>query len=77
MLRLVHYAVLLAAFIFIVLGGLDAFTGSYETLTSWVGFIPQGPGAALAVAAVGNVLLGHLLQRRAGDGVPPGARPLA
>ena len=54
-LRLVHYAVLLAAFIFIVLGGLDAFTGSYETLTSWVGFIPQGPQAALAVAAIGNL----------------------
>ena len=54
-LRLMHYTVLLAAFIFIVLGGLDAFTGSYETLTSWVGFIPQGPEAALAVAAIGNV----------------------
>jgi hypothetical protein len=55
-LRLVHYAVLLAAFIWIVLGGLDAFTGSYETLTGWLGFVPQGPEAALAVTAAGNLL---------------------
>jgi hypothetical protein len=55
-LRLIHYAVLLAAFIFIVLGGIKEFTGSYETLTGWLGFIPQGPTAALIVTAIGNVL---------------------
>ena len=47
-LRLVHYAVLLAAFIFVILGGIDEFTGSYETLTGWLGIVPQGPVAALA-----------------------------
>jgi hypothetical protein len=56
MLRLVHYAVLLAVFIYVVLGGLDAFTGSFHTLTGWLGFVPQGPEAALAVTAIGNVL---------------------
>ena len=55
-LRLVHYAVLLAAFIFVILGGLDEFTGSYETLTGWLGIVPQGATAALAVTAAGQVL---------------------
>ena len=55
-LRLVHYTVLLAAFIFIILGGLDEFTGSYETLTGWLGIVPQGATAALAVTAVVQTL---------------------
>jgi hypothetical protein len=55
-LRLVHYAVLLAAFIFVILGGLDEFTGSYETLTGWLGVVPQGAAAALAVTAAGQTL---------------------
>ena len=55
-LRLVHYTVLLAAFIFVILGGLDEFTGSYETLTGWLGIVPQGATAALAVTAAGQVL---------------------
>ena len=55
-LRLVHYTVLLAAFIFVILGGLDEFTGSYETLTGWLGIVPQGPAAALAVTAAGQLL---------------------
>jgi hypothetical protein len=55
-LRLLHYTVLLAAFIFVVLGGLDEFTGSYETLTGWLGFVPQGPEAALVATAIGNGL---------------------
>ena len=54
-LRLVHYSVLLAAFIFVILGGLDEFTGSYETLTGWLGIVPQGPAAALAVTAAMQV----------------------
>ncbi len=54
-LRLVHYTVLLAAFIFVILGGLDEFTGSYETLTGWLGIVPQGAAAALAVTAAGQV----------------------
>jgi hypothetical protein len=56
LLRLVHYAVLLAAFIFVILGGIDEFTGSYETLTGWLGIVPQGPAAALAVTAAGQTL---------------------
>jgi hypothetical protein len=55
-LRLVHYAVLLFAFIFVILGGIDEFTGSYETLTGWLGIVPQGPRAALVVTAAGQTL---------------------
>ena len=55
-LRLVHYAVLLAAFIFVILGGLDEFTGSYETLTGWLGIVPQGATAALVATAAGQSL---------------------
>ena len=63
-LRLVHYAVLLAAFIYVILGGVDEFTGSYETLTGWLGIVPQGPTAALAVTAAGQTLWAIVLQRR-------------
>jgi hypothetical protein len=55
-LRLVHYAVLLAAFIFVILGGIDEFTGSYETLTGWLGIVPQGPAAALAFTALSQTM---------------------
>src|SRR5215213_5262427 len=55
-LRLVHYAVLLAAFIYVILGGIDEFTASYGTLTGWLGIVPQGATAALAVTAAGQVL---------------------
>jgi hypothetical protein len=55
-LRLIHYAVLLAALIFVILGGIDEFTGSYETLTGWLGIVPQGALAALALTAAVQVL---------------------
>ena len=38
-----------------MLGGLDAFTGSYETLTGWLGFVPQGEYAAVILAVAGNL----------------------
>jgi hypothetical protein len=54
--RLVHYAVLLVAFIYVILGGIDEFTASYGTLTGWLGIVPQGPEAAVAVTAIGQLL---------------------
>jgi hypothetical protein len=81
-LRLVHYAVLLAAFIFVILGGIDEFTGSYETLTGWLGIVPQGATAALAVTAAGQILWAIFFSivqvaayRRALGGWPPDAPP--
>ena len=50
-LRLVHYAVVLGLFIYVILGGLDEFTGSYEKLTGWLGIAPRGAAGALAVTA--------------------------
>ena len=54
--RLLHYAVLGAAFVFIVLGGLDVYTASYERVTGWIGFLPDGTAGALAVGAAANVI---------------------
>jgi hypothetical protein len=55
LLRLVHYAVLTAFGIWLVLGGLDAFVRAYETTTGWLGFLPQGTTGALLVLVVTQV----------------------
>ena len=76
-LRLVHYAVMFAVFIYVILGGLDAFTGSYETLTGWLGIVPQGAGGGASRWPPRPADRGDLLQHGAGRGVPPRARGLA
>jgi hypothetical protein len=55
--RLAHYVVLTAALVWIILGGLDAYAGSYDTLTGWLGILPEGERGALIVTAVVNVSL--------------------
>lgn len=50
--RLAHYLVLAAAFIWIILGGVDALTGTYDALTGWLGFLPEGREAALAATVL-------------------------
>jgi hypothetical protein len=55
--RLTHYVVITAALIWIVLGGLDAYAGSYDTLTGWLGLLPEGERGALIVTVVLNVAL--------------------
>jgi hypothetical protein len=79
-LRFVHYTVLSAIYIWVVLGGLDAFTGSYETLTGWLGFVPQGEYAAVILAVAGNLAwaaiystIQVIVYRRALRGWPAGA----
>jgi hypothetical protein len=47
--------VLTAALVWIVLGGLDAYAGSYDALTGWLGILPKGERGALIVTAVVNV----------------------
>ena len=88
-LRLVHYAITFAIFVYVILGGLDAFTGSYETLTGWLGIVPQGPAAAIAFAAAGQLVAAICFstmqvaayRRALGDwpaaAVAPGAEPPA
>jgi hypothetical protein len=51
-LRLVHYAVTAAALIYIILGGIDEFADTYDTLTGWLGIVPQGQTAALVVGGI-------------------------
>lgn len=50
--RLTHYLVLAAALVWIILGGVDALTGTYDTLTGWLGFLPQGQRAALTATLI-------------------------
>ena len=55
--RLTHYAVLTVALVWIVLGGVDAYVGSYDTLTGWLPLLPEGQRGALIVTVVLNVSL--------------------
>jgi hypothetical protein len=55
--RFTHYVVLTAALVWIILGGIDAFAGSYDTLTGWLGILPEGARGALIVTAVVNTAL--------------------
>jgi hypothetical protein len=55
--RLTHYVVLTAVLVWIVFGGIDAYAGSYDTLTGWLGLLPEGKRGALIVTAVVNVAL--------------------
>jgi hypothetical protein len=54
--RLIHYTVLSALAIWVVLGGLDAYVGSFDALTGWLGFVPQGTQAALILTALSNLV---------------------
>jgi hypothetical protein len=51
--RLAHVLFTAAFAIFVLTGGLDVYTESYESLTGWLGFVPQGRTAALTVSAAG------------------------
>jgi hypothetical protein len=53
--RITHYALITAALIWIVLGGVDAYVGSYDALTGWLGLLPEGERGALIVTLVLNV----------------------
>jgi hypothetical protein len=50
--RLAHVTLLSAFAVFVLAGGLDVYTKSYESLTGWTGFLPQGQGAALVLTGV-------------------------
>ena len=53
--RILHYVVLTAALIWVVFGGLDAYAGSYDTLTGWLGILPEGERGALLFTVVTQV----------------------
>lgn len=54
--RLLHYIALHVLFVWLVVGGLDAFADSYDKVTGWLGVLPRG-----AVAAVGFTVLTGLI----------------
>jgi hypothetical protein len=51
--RLAHLTVLGAFGLFVLAGGLDVYTDTYESLTGWTGFMPQGQTAALVLTGAG------------------------
>src|SRR3954453_1226684 len=53
--RPAHYTAVTAALVWSVPGGLDAYAGSYDALTGWLGILPEGRHGALVVTAVVNV----------------------
>jgi hypothetical protein len=50
--RLTHVTLTFAFSLFVLAGGLDVYTESYEHVTGWTGFLPQGTAAAVALTAV-------------------------
>jgi hypothetical protein len=57
--RLVHYAIL-TAFTVLILLGPKAYAGTYRTLFGWIPFLPHGLEGALILTAIGNVLFAIL-----------------
>ena len=55
-LRLLHYAALMAAFVFVVLGGWTSTRPPTSALTGWLPLLPEGTAGALAMGALGNVV---------------------
>lgn len=51
--RLLHNTAATAFFIWVILGGLDAYAGSYDTLFGGLPFLPGGEAGALALTAAG------------------------
>jgi hypothetical protein len=54
--RLAHVVFQTAFAIFVLTGGLDVYTKSYDSLTGWLGVLPQGRTAALVLTGVGILL---------------------
>jgi hypothetical protein len=53
--RFAQIALQTAFAIFVLTGGLDVYTETYNSLTGWLGFLPQGRTAALVLTAVSIV----------------------
>jgi hypothetical protein len=51
--RLSHVSAQFAFGVFVLTGGIDVYTETYESATGWTGFMPEGTAAALILTAVG------------------------
>ncbi len=56
--RLTYHAAAYAFFIWIVVGGLDAYAGTYDSLLGRLPILPSGPAAALMATAIGLLVWG-------------------
>jgi hypothetical protein len=81
-LRVLHYAVLTALAVWLVLGGVDGLVSTYEATTGWLGILPQGTAGALAVVLGWQLVMAVVLSaiqvsvyRRALRRWPAGASP--
>ena len=74
--RLLSNAIGIAFFVFVITGGLDAYSGTYENIAGRVG-IELDERGTLVLTAVGAAGLGRAGQRGAGGGLPARAAPLA
>jgi hypothetical protein len=54
--RLAHVTTLTLFAVFVLAGGLDVYTESYESLTGWTGFLPQGQTAAIVLTGLSLVV---------------------
>jgi hypothetical protein len=54
--RFAHVTLQSAFAVFILAGGLDVYTETYESLTGWTGFMPSGQTAALVLTGISIVL---------------------
>ena len=54
--RMVHNTLATAFFVFVLLGGLDAYAGTYDETLGELANLPSGPGPALASTAIGLVV---------------------
>ncbi len=50
--RIAHNTLATAFFVFVLLGGLDAYAGTYDKLLGWLSLPPPGVGGALALTAM-------------------------
>lgn len=63
--RILHNTIATAFFVFVLLGGLDAYAGTYDETLGDLAFLPSGPGPALAFTAlslVGWGIVGSFVQ---------------
>jgi hypothetical protein len=56
LIRFAHVTLLSLFGVFVLAGGLDVYTRTYESLTRWTGFMPQGQTAALLLTAAAIVV---------------------
>jgi hypothetical protein len=54
-LRLLHYGVLNVLYVWLVVGGLDAYVDSYDAIAGFLGFLPRGQTAALVLTLVSSL----------------------